>query len=250
MILTRAPLRIPLGGGGTDLPSYGVRREAARSSSPSLKVPQRAIFLDRDGTINAMVRHGDHDVPGSPTCPDEFNLLRGVGEAVWRINAAGILAVLVSNQPGIAQGKFTIEALDAMTRKMHQELAGFGAKVDAVFYCIHHPEALLTRYRVRCDCRKPSPGLLLRGAAALGIELRRSYMVGDSVKDIQAGAAAGCRTVWLGHQTFPLWATMERDEVRPDHVAGGLPEAVEIILRDSEDRWARVGRNRRTMPWR
>ena len=193
---------------------------------------RKAVFLDRDGTINAMVYRSDHGLADSPADPDEFELLPGVGGAIRRINAAGVLAVVVSNQPGIAKGKFTAELLKAMTDKMHRELAKFDARVDAVFYCIHHPEALLEQYRDLCECRKPKPGLLLQGANGFGIDLQRSYMVGDSIRDVQAGATVGCCTIWLGERHSPVWGIMERSAVRPDYVAAALHEAVDLILRE------------------
>lgn len=198
---------------------------------------RRAVFLDRDGTINVLVDRAGDERGDSPATPDEFELLPGAGEAIRRINAAGLLTVVVSNQPGIAKGTFTAALLEATTRKMHRELARFAARVDAVFYCVHHPEALLDGYRLLCACRKPKPGLLLRGATAFGIDLRRSYMVGDSMTDVQAGASVGCQTVWLGERSCRMCQSMERAAVRPDHVAVGLDEAVDLILREGAGGW-------------
>ncbi len=104
-------------------------------------------------------------------------------------------------------------------RKMHDELALHGARLDAVRYCLHHPDAVLGDYRVRCECRKPKPGLLLESAASLAIGLRDSYMVGDGIVDIQAGAAAGCRTIWLGTRRCDACEAMEREGAEPDHCA-------------------------------
>lgn len=198
---------------------------------------RRAVFLDRDGTINVLVDRAGDERGDSPATPDEFELLPGAGEAIRRINAAGLLTVVVSNQPGIAKGKFTAELLEATTRKMHRELARFAARVDAVFYCVHHPEALVDGHRLLCECRKPKPGLLLHGATAFGIDLRRSYMVGDSMTDVQAGASVGCQTVWLGERSSRMCQSMERAAVRPDDVAVGLDEAVDLILREGARGW-------------
>lgn len=184
-----------------------------------------------------MVYHPDHSLVDSPANPDEFQLLPGAGEAIGKINAVGLLVVVVSNQPGVAKGKFTVDLLDAITQKMHQDLEAFGATVDAVFYCLHHPEAVLNEYRVRCECRKPKPGLLLRGADALGIDLQRSYMVGDAPTDVQAGAMSGCRTVWLGPGQYHMRGVMDREGIQPDHIAAGLHEAVDLILGEERDAW-------------
>ncbi len=181
---------------------------------------RRAVFLDRDGTINAMVR-GPHDGRAdSPATAEEFHLLPGAGDAVRALNEAGLLAVVVSNQPGIAKGRFGPSQLEAVTRKMHDDLARCGARLDAVFYCLHHPEAVREELRVACACRKPRPGLLLQGARALEIDLAGSYLVGDRITDIEAGAAAGCRTILIGRPHSDT----------ADYSASTLRDAVDVIL--------------------
>ncbi len=198
---------------------------------------RRAIFLDRDGTINAMSYDPDHGLVDSPAMPEEFRLLPGAGEAIRMINEAGFLAVVVSNQPGIAKGRFIATHLDAVTQKMHQDLAGCGAKLDGVLYCLHHPQAMREEFRVVCDCRKPRPGLLIQGARALDIDLKHSYLVGDGINDIQAGAAAGCRTVWVGRRRCDICEVMAGEGAAPDYSAGTLREAVEVILREEGVAW-------------
>lgn len=191
---------------------------------------RRAIFLDRDGTINAMAYDPDHGLVDSPATPDEFHLLPGAGAAIKRINEAGFLVVVVSNQPGIAKGRFTLSHLDAVTRKMHHELARSGARVDGVFYCLHHPEAVRDEFRIDCPCRKPKPGLLLQGARSLDIDLKHSYLIGDGINDVEAGAAAGCRTAWLGRRRCDVCEVMAGNGAVPDYSAATLREAVDIIL--------------------
>lgn len=195
---------------------------------------RKAVFLDRDGTINAMVHRSSPGVGDSPWSPDEFELLPGVGEALRRVNTAGMLAVVASNQPGIAKGQFTIEALEAITVRMHQELARYGAHVDAVLYCLHHPEAILEQYRVQCRCRKPKPGLLEEAARTFGVDLKASFMVGDSLRDVQAGSAAGCRTAWLGERGSSSRLNEHEEGIRPDWVAASLSEAIDLIIGASE----------------
>ncbi len=191
---------------------------------------RKAIFLDRDGTINALAYDSDHGLVDSPATPEEFHLLPGTGEAIRQINESGFLAVVVSNQPGIAKGRFTARHLDAVTRKMHRDLARFGARLDAVFYCLHHPDAVQEEFRITCTCRKPKPGLLTQGARSLDIDLGRSYLIGDGINDIEAGAAAGCRTAWVGRRRCDVCEVMASKAVAPDHSAATLHEAVDIIL--------------------
>lgn len=189
----------------------------------------RAVFLDRDGVINAMVYYREHGILDSPLNPDEFKLLEGVGEAIKSINEMGMLTVVVSNQPGIAKGKFTLELLEAMTKKMEVELASYGAYLNRVYYCLHHPYAVLPEYRKNCNCRKPKPGLLLRGCRELKIDPQKSYAIGDGLIDIQAGKAIGCRTVLLAKLKCELCHFMEESGIKPDFIVTNLLEAVKFI---------------------
>jgi D-glycero-D-manno-heptose 1,7-bisphosphate phosphatase len=192
---------------------------------------RRAFFLDRDGSINGMVYDPEFGLVDSPRNVHEFELLPGVGEAIRLINEIGLLAVVVSNQPGIAKGKYRRPGLEAVTEKMHRELAAVGAHLDAVYYCLHHPEALLEEYRVLCDCRKPKPGLLQRAAQEHGIDLQASFMIGDGLTDVLAGKAAGCTTILLGNHKCASCRVMDEREARPGFIASDLSEAVRLIHR-------------------
>jgi D,D-heptose 1,7-bisphosphate phosphatase len=141
-----------------------------------------AIFLDRDGTLNF-----DY---GWITSPSKIELLAGAAEAVREINRAGFLAVLVTNQPVIARGECTEAGLAAIHDKLSLLLSQSGAHLDAIYYCPHHPDA-----GARCDCRKPAPGLLERAARDLNIDIDRSWMIGDSERDLGAAAAFGIPAV-------------------------------------------------------
>lgn len=190
-----------------------------------------AVFLDRDGSINSVVYNPEFGLVDSPQSPGQFQLLPGVAEAIRLINEMGLLAVVVSNQPGVAKGKCAPKGLEAITQKMHQELAQSGAHLDAVYYCLHHPEALLEEYRITCNCRKPKPGLLQKAAEELGIDLEASYMIGDGLTDILAGKAVGCTTVFLGNFKCEICRTMDELDARPEFVALNLLEAIRLIHR-------------------
>jgi D,D-heptose 1,7-bisphosphate phosphatase len=197
---------------------------------------RRALFLDRDGIINAMVYQPDFGLVDSPARPEEFTLLPGVATAVRRIRALGFLAIVISNQPGIAKGKFTPALLDAMTAKMHAGLAAGGAHLDAVYYCLHHPQAALPEYRARCDCRKPRPGLLRQAARAWEIDLARSFFVGDGVTDVVAGRAAGCTTVLVNSRKCYLCDELARQNAAPDYLVKDLATAVDLLeLLENDD---------------
>ena len=147
---------------------------------------RRAVFLDRDGTIN-IEKDYLYRV-------DEFEFIPGVPEAVRMLNEAGFLVVVVSNQSGVGRGYYTEEDVDALHRHVADELAKSGARVDAWFYCPHHPQGK-GNYSLACRCRKPLPGMLLEAAQRYAIDLEASVMIGDKLVDMEAGAAAGCRTM-------------------------------------------------------
>ncbi len=160
----------------------------------NLKQKQKAVFLDRDGTINRYV--------GFLRDIDEFDLLPGAAEAIKMINASGYLAVVVTNQPVVARGEVTEDELHLIHNKMETLLGIEGAYLDAIYYCPHHPDkgfdGEIPELKIDCDCRKPKPGMLLRAANDFNIELSESWMIGDGMNDIIAGNAAGCRTVLIG----------------------------------------------------
>ncbi len=189
---------------------------------------RRAVFLDRDGVINPLVYRTGEGTLDSPYSLEEFCLLPRAGAAVRAINDMGKLAIVASNQPGVAKGKCSSRTLDLLTRKMVGELARHGARLDGCHYCLHHPEGVVAEYRTVCSCRKPQPGLLLQAALELDVDLTGSYMIGDRDKDIQAGRAAGCRTILVdygeGHSAMGWDAAC-----RPDFVVYDLMEAVLLI---------------------
>jgi D-glycero-D-manno-heptose 1,7-bisphosphate phosphatase len=190
---------------------------------------ERAVFLDRDGVINTMVYNPDYGMVDSPANLEEFEFMPGVAKAISEIKAMGFLVIVVSNQPGIAKGKFTSEILEAVTSKMTRTLAREGAGVDAVYYCLHHPKANVLKYRQVCACRKPSPGLLLRAAQDWNIDLAESFMVGDGITDVAAGQSAGARTFFISPRKCYICDEFVRHEVNPDFVVKDLWEASSVI---------------------
>lgn len=150
---------------------------------------QKAIFLDRDGTINKYV--------GFLTKPDQFELIEGAAEAIKMINKSGYLAIVVTNQPVIARGDCTFEELQQIHDKMETELGKYGAFIDALYFCPHHPdkgfEGECPEYKFDCNCRKPKGGLLIQADKDFDIDFANSYMIGDSDRDVEAGKAAGCK---------------------------------------------------------
>ena len=169
---------------------------AGHVSAKNLKNTQKAVFLDRDGTINKY--------KGFMRDIDEFELIPGVAKAIKKINSSGYLCIVVTNQPVIARGEVTYEQLDEIHNKMETLLGLEGAYIDGLYYCPHHPhkgyEGEIPELKIECDCRKPKPGMLLNAAKDFNIDLSRSYMVGDGENDIKAGNAAGCKTILINGQ--------------------------------------------------
>ncbi len=188
---------------------------------PTSAAPRSAVFLDRDGVINENLA-GNYVNDWAA-----FRFLPGAIESVVALNRAGYPVVVVTNQGGVGRGYMTENALMAIHAQMEAEFAAAGARLAAVLYCPHHPEA-------GCDCRKPQPGMLQRAASDLRIDLAQSYFVGDNLTDVQAGLAAGCRPILVlsgrGAEFHQELAADPRYAAVP--VVEDLPAAVKLILRD------------------
>ena len=172
--------------------------KSGKIQGKNLRNKQKAIFLDRDGTINKYV--------GYLRTPEQFELLDGVGEAIRKINLSGYLAIVVTNQPVIARGDVTVDGLQQIHNKMETMLGKEGAYLDGVYYCPHHPDkgfaGEVEELKIVCECRKPKAGLLLQAAKDFNIDLSQSWMIGDSENDVLAGKNAGCKTAFLGNGKF------------------------------------------------
>jgi len=188
---------------------------------------RRALLLDRDGTICEDV--------GYIGAVENLRLLPGSAEAIASASAAGFHCVLITNQAGIARGVLDEARLDEVHDRLRELLAAGGARLDGIYYCPHHPEGKVSRYRTDCDCRKPASGMLKRARDEMGIDLESSYVVGDHLRDIEAGRAVGTTTVLVltGHGRDQLDGAAPQGP-RPDHVTEDLHAAVEWIL-DRED---------------
>lgn len=149
------------------------------------RTKHRAVFLDRDGTINVEKEYLYR--------PEDLEFIPGAPEAIAQLNQTGFLVIVVTNQSGVARGYFSLDDVNRLHQVMQQQLNDEGAHIDAFYLCPHHPDKGLDAYRFNCDCRKGKPGMILTAAAELNIDLQRSYMIGDKISDVEAGLAAGCR---------------------------------------------------------
>ena len=157
------------------------------SLPPTEKLARRAVFLDRDGTIN-VEKHFLHKT-------EDFEFIPGAPEAIKRLKDAGFLVFVVSNQSGVARGYFDENAVNQLHQHMQNELMQYGTSIDAFYFCPHHPEKGLGAFKLDCNCRKGNPGLLLQAAREHNLDLQHSFMVGDKMADIEAGAEAGCKSL-------------------------------------------------------
>jgi D-glycero-D-manno-heptose 1,7-bisphosphate phosphatase len=189
----------------------------------------KAVFLDRDGVINALVYHQDAGIIDAPFVRSQFKLLPRVPEAIRVLNELRMYVAVISNQPGIAKGHLKRETLKAFERMMLSEIRAVGGHIDRIYYCLHHPEATVQKLRQRCRCRKPEVGMLEQAAADLGVGLKDCYMVGDGIPDMVAASRAGCRSIFVGRWKCEICQFTEAPNVRPAIVAKDLWEAAQAI---------------------
>ncbi len=191
-------------------------------NSKNLSNKQKAVFLDRDGTINKYV--------GFLRDIDEFELIDDVAESIKTINQSGYLCIVITNQPVIARGEVTFVQLDLIHDKMETLLGREGAYIDKIYFCPHHPDmgfdGEIKELKIDCDCRKPKPGMIIEASKEYNIDLSESYMIGDSKNDILCGKAAGCHTI--------LISCDNNENYNADLVVDSLNDAVKKIINSDE----------------
>jgi D,D-heptose 1,7-bisphosphate phosphatase len=179
-----------------------------------------AIFLDKDGTVL-------QDVPYNV---DTANMVFAPGAAAGlaRLAQLGLPLYVITNQPGIALGKFCLDDLADMQQHLSLMFQQVGANLDGLYFCPHHPDGIVSQYACECECRKPAPGLLLQAAKQNGIDLARSWLVGDILNDIEAGSRAGCQTILIDNGNETEWE-LNRERT-PDHRVADLGEASRLVF--------------------
>ncbi|MHC4259727.1 MAG: D-glycero-alpha-D-manno-heptose-1,7-bisphosphate 7-phosphatase [Planctomycetota bacterium] len=182
-------------------------------------MPNKAIFLDRDGTLI--------QDPGYLSDPDQVKLLGGVAEALVEFKALGYQLIVVSNQSAVARGIVTEKVLGQIHNRLRQLLAEKGAYLDQIYYCPYHPDGVIPKYRKEDGRRKPNPGMLLLAADEMDIDLSQSWIIGNSSRDVDAGLRAGCKTILLDSPTHDK--VIEPGQAKPDYRAVNMKEAINII---------------------
>ena len=185
---------------------------------------KRAVFIDRDGTLSEEVGYINH--------PERFRLFPYAGQAIRHLNENGWLAIVTTNQAGVARGYFDEQMIETVHQGMEKELAKENARLDAIYYCAHHPSVGEPPYRLDCDCRKPKPGLVTRAATDFDIDLENSWMVGDRYSDIQLARNAGVKSAFVlsGYGRGEWEHQRESWTEQPDMVGNDLLEVVLNIV--------------------
>ena len=187
---------------------------------------KRALFIDRDGVINRMVRYQDGF--DSPLSPNEVKLVTGVEKVIKFANGRRIPVIEISNRPQVAKGKTTKQMSKKVENKIHKLLKDKGARIDMSYICPHHPNAILLELRIICDCRKPKPGLLLKAAKENNIDLKKSVFLGDKATDVKAGKLAGCKTVLFLHDNDEPLKVKDAKKAKADYKVKSMREALSL----------------------
>lgn len=197
----------------------------AAQTDSQLITGRPAVFFDRDGTLTEEI--------GYLTDPGRLRLIPGAGKAVARINRENLLAVLITNQSGAARGLFSLSSIQIAHQRLKDLLAQDRAWLDGIFICPHYPEGSVPELSIKCQCRKPAPGLYNQALKDLTIDSTRSYAVGDSFRDLEPAAGLNIQTVLVltGHGEKQL-REIKSPRVRPDFIADNIGEAVDWILAD------------------
>ena len=186
---------------------------------------RKAVFLDKDGTIIP-------DVPYNVN-PDLITLAAGVVEGLRLLKQQGYLFVVISNQAGVARGYFKVEDLVQVEKKLDELFQKEGLEIARYYFCPHHPDGKISAYTMSCNCRKPKPGMILQASDELNIDPQKSWMVGDILNDVEAGNAAGCRTILINNGNETEWA--EGSFRTPTFVAANFLEAANFVCNNTTD---------------
>ena len=188
----------------------------------------KAVFLDKDGTLI-------EDVPYNVD-PGQIRLTKGAGVGLQQLHQMGYQLMIISNQSGVARGYFSESALTAVEQRLHALLELLAVPLAGFYYCPHHPDGIVAEYAIACNCRKPSPGLLLQAAHDHQIDLTASWFIGDILNDVEAGRRAGCQTILLDNGNETEWI-LSADRI-PHFKASDVAEATAIVGRGADGRGA------------
>lgn len=200
----------------------------------SKKLLSNAIFLDRDGVINEMVYVPEHDFVDSPSKPSQFRLMKGVKKAIKILQNLNYKIIIISNQPGIAKGNYNKNTFDDIKSKMHSEFLKSKIVIDGEFYCLHHPNAKVKRFKKKCKCRKPEIGLIKQAKKRYNLNLKSSYFIGDGIVDMKAAKVAGCKSIFIGNVNSTISELFATKKCQPDYIFHNLLGASQFLKENSD----------------
>jgi D-glycero-D-manno-heptose 1,7-bisphosphate phosphatase len=191
-----------------------------------LSPTRRAVFLDRDGVLDALVFNAERNEYEPPHSPEELTIFPGVISSLKRLQAEGYILFLISNQPDYALGKAKLSALKLVHSEFSKLMEREGVHFKRYYYCYHHPNGIVLRYSFECVCRKPKPFFLIKASRDYNIDLSASWMIGDTDKDVKSGRAAGVRTILVDYEL----SSKQRTSSNPDYEVKDLNRAIDIII--------------------
>ena len=190
----------------------------------------RAVFLDRDGVITKEPPYYAHKI-------DQLELIPKSAEAIRLLNESGFKVIVVSNQSGVARGYYQEKDIKIYNDEMKKKLEEKGAYIDAIYYCPHYSEATIEKYKIDCECRKPKPGMLKQAEKDLNLNLKRSFLIGDKISDIEAGYRAGCKTILvLTGQGNDELKKISKMNIKPNYILKDLYTAIQTINRSNKNK--------------
>ncbi len=192
----------------------------------------KAVFFDRDGVINQLALNKKTGEYESPHSPDELKIMPGALDALKRAMDAGYLLFVVSNQPSYAKGKASLDDIKLVHEKLHAVFVQHGIRFTQYYYCYHHPDGVVPEYSGLCDCRKPGQKNMDHAKISYDLDMSKSWFVGDQDMDIECGKKAGTKTVLIQNKL----SSGKRGGSEPDHITNNIVEAVDIIMKNTDDR--------------
>lgn len=190
----------------------------------------KAVFLDRDGVITKEPPYYAHKI-------EQLELVPKSAETIRLLNESGFKVIVVSNQAGVARGYYREKDIQIYNNEMKRQLEEKGAYIDAIYYCPHYPEAIIEKYKIDCECRKPKPGMLSQAEKDLNLNLKLSFLVGDKMSDIEAGYRAGCKTILvLTGQGNDELKKISKMNIKPNYISKDLFTAIQIIKRNNKSK--------------
>jgi len=189
----------------------------------------KAVFLDRDGVINDLVSYSEEGIIDSPNSQKQFKIIDGVGKALTQLKKIGFLLILISNQPGIAKGKYNFGEFKKIKQKMEKSLKQYKIILDGQYYCLHHPDATKLKYKKKCKCRKPQNKMILDAIKDYDIDLTKSFVVGDGLVDMQLAQNSKCRGIFIGNINSTVTKLFLEKKIKPYYIAHDLLEAANHI---------------------